>query len=382
MRGNRTLLDFAAKSTPLALAGHEGENAVYSPVSLWSALAMAAQCANGDSRDQVLSALGVGDPEALCSLVRQMWLCLYTDDGRDSLVLANSVWLNSAAEGSYVQSTLDSLAENCFAGVFSAPMGTEETDRAVTEWVRDHTGRLIGGDQPIVRTQSDTLALLASTLYYRAGWVNEFYDAFTEKDTFTCADGRETEVEFMHKSPESLFLLRDGYQAAYLPTRLGEMVFVLPDEGVTPESLLDDPEFLNGLKFIDGRMEHADPTAAAHWGEVQWSVPKFDVDSGLDLTETLKRLGVADLLDPGKADMSGLTAIPAYLSDAIQLARVKVDEEGAEAAAVTILLEPGAAPETEPPELEVCVMDLDRPFLFVIRSWDLPLFVGVVNQVG
>ena len=34
-----------------------------------------------------------------------------------------------------------------------------------------------------------------------------------------------------------------------------------------------------------------------------------------------------------------------------------------------------------PPE-EVCVMDLDRPFLFVIRAEGVPLFVGVVNQIA
>ena len=68
-------------------------------------------------------------------------------------------------------------------------------------------------------------------------------------------------------------------------------------------------------------------------------------------------------------------------ADTYIYARVKVDEEGVEAAAVTILMmdEAAAMPPEDP---EICVMDLDRPFLFVVRSQDLPLFVGVVNQVG
>ena len=42
-----------------------------------------------------------------------------------------------------------------------------------------------------------------------------------------------------------------------------------------------------------------------------------------------------------------------------------------------------AATECAPSELnpEVCIMDLDRPFLFVIRTQGVPLFVGVVNKV-
>lgn len=380
VRNNRLIMAFAAGSTPLALRGHEGENAIYSPLSLWSALVLAAQCAQGESRAQLLSALHYGDAEGLAALLREVWTMLYTDDGRDALTLANSVWLNDAAQGHYVQETLDVLADELFSSVYSVPMGTAEADQAITDWTAEQTHGLIGSDTRVVETKAITLAVLASSLYYRAGWRDEFYEANTWEDTFTSAGGQESRVDFMHANRDGLFLDRDNYQAAYLPTRLGEMVFVLPDEGVTPESLLQDPEFLNGLEFIDGRTDQADPTAAAHWGEVQWSVPKFDVNSNLDLLDTLKNLGVTDLLNPDKSDLSNLTDIPAYLSDAFQLARVKVDEEGVEAAAVTILAmyEGYAMPPEDP---EVCVMDLDRPFLFVIRTQDVPLFIGVVNQV-
>lgn len=380
VRNNRLIMAFASDSTPLALKGHEGENAVYSPVSLWSALVLAAQCANGDTQQELLSALGVSDAESLHTLMRQVWLMLYTDDGRDALTLANSVWLSDAAQGHYVQDTLDVLADDLFSSVYSVPMGTDEADQAITDWVSEQTNGLIGDSGPVLETEAITLAVLASSLYYRAGWTDEFFEANTYEDTFTAADRQESRVDFMHKTVDGLFLKRDSYQAAYLPTRLGEMVFVLPDEGVTPESLLEDPEFLNGLQFVDPNWEHADPTTAAYRGEIQWSVPKFDVNSNLDLLDTLKNLGVTDLLDPEKSNLSNLTDIPAYLSKALQLARVKVDEEGAEAAAVTILMmDAGSAmpPENQP----VCVMDLNRPFLFVIRSQDLPLFVGVVNQV-
>ena len=375
-----TLLDFAARSTPLAMAGHEGENTVYSPLSLWSALVMAAQCANGDTQRELLSALGADDAASLRSLMRQVWTLLYTDDGRDALTLANSVWLNDTAQGHYVQGTLDVLADELFSSVYSVPMGTDEADQAITDWIADQTHGLIGDSGPVVETKAITLAVLASSLYYRAGWRDEFYESFTEEDTFTSASGQESRVDFMHKTvSDGLFLDQDGYQAAYLPTRLGEMVFVLPDEGVTPESLLEDPDFLENLQFTDPDAEDADP--AAHWGEIQWSVPKFDVNSNLDLLDTLKNLGVTGLLDPDRSDLSNLTDIPAYLSQALQLARVKVDEEGVEAAAVTILvMDAGAA--MPPEDSEICVMDLDRPFLFVVRSQDLPLFVGVVNQVG
>lgn len=364
------LTAFAAKSLPLAIAGHEGENAIYSPLSLWSALAMLAQCAEGESRQQVLDALGADSVEQLREQVSHIWQTLYTDDGLSALILANSIWLNSGMEGVYVQETLDTLAEAYYAGAYAVPMGESAADQAVTDWVKKQTNGLIGGNQPVVRTNVDTLALLVSSLYYKAAWLSEFLPDQTEKDTFTDAAGNETRVDFMHKTKDDDFIRRDGYQAARLATRLGEMVFVLPNEGVTPESLLRDPDFLSRLEFYGD---------AAMYGEVQWSVPKFDVNSDLNLMDALKTMGITDLPDQDRADLSALTDVPAFLSDAKQLARVKVDEEGVEAAAVTILdIADCALPL--PPE-EVCVMDLDRPFLFVIRTQDVPLFVGVVNQV-
>ena len=57
-----------------------------------------------------------------------------------------------------------------------------------------------------------------------------------------------------------------------------------------------------------------------------------------------------------------------------------MDEEGVEAAAVTILT--GECTALPPQPTEVCVMDLDRPFLFLIRTQDVPLFIGIVNQVS
>jgi len=302
--------------------------------------------------------------------VEHIWRALYTDDGMSALILANSIWLNSNMQGAYIQETLDTLAQKYYAGAYSVPMGTGEADTAVTQWVNEQTKGLIGSDTPVVQTDALTLAMLVSSLYYKAAWQNEFVPDQTEIDTFTDAAGSESKVDFMHRTEDASFIRREGYQAAKLSTRLGEMVFVLPDEGVSPASLLKEPDFLSRLEFYGD---------ACTWGEVQWSVPKFDVNSDLDLLEALAALGITDLTDPDRADLSALTDLDAFLSDAKQLARVKVDEEGVEAAAVTILSVKNL--NLPPQSTEVCVMDLDRPFLFVIRTEDVPLFVGIVNQV-
>ncbi len=366
-----SLTGFADRSTALALAEQAGKNAVYSPLSLWAALSMLAQCGSGDSRAQVLSALGSPSVEALQAQVAQVWQGLYTDDGASSLLLANSVWLNSSLEGAYVPDTLDILANRYYAGTYEAAMGTKAADQAVTDWIGKQTNGLIGGGDPVVQTKAETLALLVSSLYYRAGWTDEFLPELTQPDTFTNADRTQIKTDFMHRTVKASFLDRDHYQAAALPTQLGEVVFLLPDQGTSPEDLLRNPDLLSSLDFSG---------SDAQRGEVRWSVPKFDVASNLDLKTPLAALGITDLLDPDKADLSGLTTLSAYLSDAKQLARVKADERGVEGAAVTILSIDVTSARPDLPS-KVCVMDLERPFLFVIRTEGIPLFVGVVNQL-
>ena len=361
------LSDFAAKSTPLALAGQEGKNAAYSPASLWAALAMLVPCAQGDSQAQLLSALGVAGQRELTDQVGRLWKGLYTNDGVSSLILSNSMWLNDAQEGGYVQSTLDTLGRDYFAGVYTTPMGTAGANQAITDWISKETGGLIGGDGPVVETTPDTLLLLASSLYYKAAWLEPFDASQTQAGDFTTAAGNTVSADFMHASKAGSFLKRDGYQAAALETQLGEMFFVLPEEGTAPETLLNDPNFLSSL---------SSGAADVQYGTVEWSVPKFDLSADLDLMNTLKSLGITDLLDSDKADLSGLTSLDAYLNQAQQMTRVSVNEEGVEAAAVTILgMGAGAPPD------ETCIMELNRPFLFVLRSQGVTLFVGVVNEV-
>ena len=98
-----------------------------------------------------------------------------------------------------------------------------------------------------------------------------------------------------------------------------------------------------------------------------------------EIITALRAMGITLLTDPEQADLSQLSSMPAFLSGAKQLTRVKVDEQGVEATAVTILEAGGSAAPPENPE--ICIMDLERPFLMVIRYAGVPLFVGTVNTL-
>ena len=120
----------------------------------------------------------------------------------------------------------------------------------------------------------------------------------------------------------------------------------------------------------------------AQTAKLVWSVPKFDVNSDLELTDTLKMLGVTDAFDDTRADFSPLADFdePAAVTQVQHAARVKIDEEGCEAAAFTAIM--ANATSAMPEDLPVVEMELDRPFAFAITGADgLPLFVGTVNTM-
>ena len=297
----------------------DGENRVYSPVSLYAALAMLTEMTAGETRQQVMELLGEADGASLRQQIK-------------------------------------------------VPMGTAEADKAIAGWLNQNTGGLLSEETGSIRTEVDDLLRLYNTIYYKSSWQDAFEESQTGKDVFTAAGGTEQETDFMHRTESGSYQKGEGYTAAPRYLRYGRMVFVLPDEGVTPESLLQRQGFLTEL------------TGDYNTAELVWSVPKFDVKSSTGLNEALQALGVTDAFDGTKADFTPLTDNGAVVDSVMQAARVKIDEDGVEAAAYTEIVCADSAMMEVPPTVE---MELDHPFLFVIFDYNnVPLFVGTVNTMA
>ncbi len=340
------------------------ENTVYSPISLYAALGMLTEITDDETRQQVLNLLGAADTETLRQQIKNLWISVY-QDGDAVCRLANAAFLRENAD--VKQTAADTLAEWYFASSYRVPMGTEEADAAIASWLNQQTGGLLSEETGNIRTEEENLLRLYNTIYYKAGWRRAFESSQTETDTFTAANGSKQQVDFLHQTGEGTYRKGEGYTAAPKTLECGRMVFVLPDEGVTPESLLQREGFLAELTECDDG------------ARMVWSVPKFDVKSSVELKDVLRALGVADAFDADKADFAPLTDGDAVVSSVMQAARVKIDEEGVEAAAYTEISVNDSAP-MEPPS--VVEMNLNRPFLFAIFDGnDVPLFIGTVYSV-
>lgn len=362
-------LPFFAEGSERFLSGTE--NRLWSPVNAWIGLAMLAETTSGDTRQQLLDLLGVDSLDTLRALVGGVWECTYKDNGNEICLLANSLWLDDSLD--YHAETMDNLAHYHYASVYQGRFGTARTDRAMQTWLNNNTGGMLKQQAGGVTLPEDTVLALASTIYFQAKWANEFSALQNTQDVFHAPEGDVTATYMNKKLAQMNYYWGESFGAVRLGLKNGSaMWFILPDEDKTVEDVLREGAYMDVVTA--GTMGEAEN---CKYMKVNLSVPKFDVASSQDLAPGLRELGVTDVFRLGAADFSpAIEGTPVFVSAVNQALRVQIDEQGVKAAAYIEIPGAGAA---APPE-EIIDFVLDRPFLFVITSGNLPLFAGTVNE--
>ena len=345
------------------------DNAVYSPLNVYLALAMLAETADGDSQKQILTLLGEKNLKSLETRVKNLFTANYQDDGSCTELLANSLWMNEAL--TYKQDTLDSLAENHYASSFAGEPGSEKMDKALQGWVNENTNNLLKDQAANLSLDPATVLALVSTIYFKAAWADTFDESNTKKQTFYAPSG-EVKADMMYQSLTTGYYSGTNFEAVALPlTNSGYMWFFLPKKGSTVGDLPTDKQVLSLLTDTANYKNFSYP-------QVNLTLPKLDVVSDVDLVKDLKAVGVTDVFDAQKADFSPLMegADNVYVSEVKHAARVKTDEDGVEAAAYTVI---GMMKSSLPTDF--VDFNVNRPFYFVITGYtgDL-LFTGLVNN--
>lgn len=367
------LSPFFAKSMETFLHNSEGENRICSPLNIYMALGMLAEITGGESRQEILDVLGAESIDGLRKQANDVWNAQYRNDNATFMILANSLWLRENM--AFQQETLDTLAKSYYASSYSGTPGSEDMDKALQEWLNEQTGGLLKEQTENIMLTPDTILALASTLRYQAKWAQAFREDETAPQEFHGTDGVKT-LDFLHSDGDDTYYWAEHFGAVGLRMENdgGTMWLLLPDEGITPEQLLEEAETYEFL------------SQGSTWEQqkrliVHFAMPKFDVSSQYDLGEGLKSMGIRQVFSPETADYSPLLSAQdgqnPSLSQCSHAVRVAVDEEGITAAAFVEMATCGACP---PPDEEI-TFSLDRPFLFVVNSPDgLPLLSGIVNR--
>jgi len=364
---------FLRAGSPSAGAG--AGNAVVSPASIAIALSMARAGAVGQTATEMDAVLhDVATPghagwlNALDSALTTRTGTFKDATGADlpvTLRIANAPF--AQRNMTLVPAYLDALASQFGAGLrlVDYQNDPEAARKAINAWVDGQTEQripeLIG--QGVL--DNNTRLTLVNAIYLKAPWLTPFTAELTKPATFTRADGSTIEVPMMVAQLDGRYAQGAGWQAVELPYVGGSLALtiIVPDDLAPFEASLT-PELLAG---ITGGL--ADST-------VNLTLPKFGVESHLDLADVLAAMGMPTAFDGNRADFSGITTEEKlFISAVIHQANIDIDEKGTTAAAATAVV----MGRTSMPA-DVVTLRVDRPFLFALR--DLPtgtiLFLGRV----
>ena len=376
--------DFAARfaSAALEMAASEGtENAVVSPVSVYMGLSLAAASSAGETKEELLSALGVTE-ETLGEGISILWRSLNRALGKTGkIALSNGIWLDASTP--FVEETLDVLAEDYYCNSYSADFANDNdaANRALSKYIKDETNGLIDADLAL---SHETVFALVNTLYLKDTW-NEYGDdiARTEERVFTQGSGEEV-LRRLLQGDYGMGRAYEGanYTSYHTSTVHGfRITFLVPKDGVS----LSEVMTAQNIAEVSSK---EDWNATDEENHIRYYTrclfPEFEGDYAGDVSPVLQEeFGIEKLFDRKQSDLSALTGMTSgvYCTEAQHIAKLKVDRKGIEGAAVFVL--PGAG-EAGPDEYEQVYEDflVDRAFGFVLTdSYNTTLFAGVIHEV-
>lgn len=330
------------------------ENIVVSPYSAGVALSMLTQGAEGQTRVELDNALNGCDFKA------------ESFGAGDTVVVrsANSLWIDDdfSVRNHYVnmlEKDYDALATTLN---FSDPA----TAHAINNWCSEHTDGKV--NEVIKQLPSNIVMMLANAVYFKAPWLDQFNERATRDEVFHGQSG-DRNVRMMNRKGRYAYAEYQGAQMIELPYEGGRysMYLILPPADMKMKNIgtyLNQSVFESAVKML----------APA---EVRFSLPKMKLETSLNLNNTLKSMGVVTAFGSA-ADFKGISAMgPLSLGDVAQKCYIDVTESGTEAAAVTTV---SIALTSARPEMNVKVMKVDRPFLFMIadKESDIILFAGKI----
>lgn len=362
--------DFSDLLSAALLSGTENRN--LSPISVYLALAMLTEGAEGETLSELLALLGCKDLEELRGVCGAMLEQLSIDEERSTLDIHNSLWMADKINGepaTFRDAFLKALAKTYRSEANTVEFGSQSAKMQIAAWITEHTRGKIQISPSALDFSPSTLAVLINTIYLKDNWAETFDPLLTEADTFYGYDG-ETQVDYMHRFDKNAVVRQgDGWIAYSVNlSRVGKVTFVLPDEGIELNKLLGSPEAIDKL-LHQGIDKNCD---------VSLMIPKFKFQDKMELTPILQSLGLDHCFNSG-ADFSGMSEYPACVDSVIQESYIGVDENGVEAAAYTMISMRTTA--YNPVELERLEFHLTRPFFYAIESYDgTVLFIGTVTN--
>ncbi|XP_008201831.1 alaserpin isoform X5 [Nasonia vitripennis] len=366
---------FATNFFKQVSAENKGKNLISSPLSAHVVLSMAAFGAGGNTAVQMRQSLHMPADDVVSKQGFENLIDTLNNVENVTLEVANKMYLanNLKLKSDYKSLTSGTFRSEATEIDTSKPA---ESAKVVNDWVDERTHHKI---KDIVKEDditSDTRMLLLNAVYFKGKWAKEFKKEGTQDKIFHVDAKTEKKVPTMFAS--------GSYVYGELPDLKAKFV-ELPYENKDLKMVIIVPDEIEGLSAIQENLESFNHTRLAEAGserEVQLYIPKFKIESTIDLKKPLEALGMTDMFS-NAANFTGISDEPLKVGKVLQKAFIEVNEEGSEAAAVTVIkIRPVSALLYEE---EPTIINVDRPFAFGIfyHNTKTILFSGyIVNPTA
>ena len=338
---------------------------IVSPISITYALGMLNNGAAGETQAEINKVLGFGETGAdgINAFCRKMLTEAPKLDKLTKVMIANNIYMNKDYE---LKPDFISKAKTFYdATPETRDFHDGKTRDVINKWCSDHTEGMIPEVLKKDEFDPDAVSYLLNAIYFKGAWSEKFDKGNTKNELFHGYNG-DTQVPMMHQEHEFSYRESDDCQALCLPygNNAYSMTILLPKEGKTVSDVLST-------------------LTAETWLQYQWMgnaivdvrLPRFESKTEVNLNNVMSALGMPKAFTDF-AEFPDFCNVSTCIGLMKQVAKIKLNEEGTEAAAVTVIgikmtaLDPG-----EPQHVE---FHATRPFLYVIseKSTGAIFFIG------
>ena len=372
--------NFVTQLLRLKIAEKGYKNLLYSPLSIEMLFGLILPGTQGKTREALLHILEISEEEVNTHLKELQTattsLIQPTDNYHQGeptyCTFAHSIWHDPLVK---VQSRYEHFIKNLYPlDIFPFAESLETTQTKINQWVSQETKEIIL-ELPL-SLDTNTVGVLLSALYLKASWSPNFTPQ--PVGDFHTPDGTTAPTRYMriaqnsNVTAQAYYLKKEDFRALALLSN---------DERIGMEIYLP-----NDAKGLPGFIENLTPALLQQWEEefeplpyFNLLMPKFEVEDEFKLSKIADQLGLAALFGLS-ADLKPLfdTNDLVGFSEIGQPAKIKVHEEGLEAAAVSY----GVASRGMPQEHPMVSFEVTHSFFYRIVDWTTGkvLFQGIFTE--
>nr|WCB87126.1 CPPV315 serpin family protein [Cooks petrelpox virus] len=247
----------------------------------------------------------------------------------------------------------------------------KDVDRLTNTWIKDVTSNMIRSIELDIK--DNTRMIILSAVYFNSEWKNTFDSCLTHKLPFNRYDGTTVLVDTMYDSGSIYHYTYDKC--------IKSNVVLMDYKNDRFSMMIIAPDSIKGLdlvieKLSTEKINHLLIKSKSRSDEIELFLPKFCIESEIQLEEVIKNLGCKGLFeDNGLMEISDDPSL--HVSEIKQKSVIKVNESGTEASSVTsVKVSSRCLKFTHR-------IEINNPFMCIVldKENNIPVFVTTYNGI-